>query len=233
MRCLALQHVAFEDLGLFARVLSARGFEIVHRETAIDGLDEALWDDADLVVVLGGPIGVGDVAAYPWLQTTITALRRRLHTGRRTLGVCLGAQLMAAALGARVQPGPAKEIGWSPLTLSDEGRRSPLRHLGGLPVLHWHGDRFELPPGATPLASTGSTPHQAFSLGTHALALQFHPEVDATRIERWLIGHAVELAQAGVDVSELRHATRLHAPALAPAAAAMLDEWLAGGLSRP
>lgn len=226
MKCLALQHVAFEDLGRFAPVLAHHGFEIDLRETAFDGLDPSRWDDADLVAVLGGPVGVGDVAAYPWLQAAIDALRRRLRAGRPTLGLCLGAQLMAAAPGARVQPGPAKEIGWSVLSLTAEGHRSPLRHLDGVPVLHWHGDRFELPAGAVSLASTAITPHQAFSVGTHALALQFHPEVEAGGIERWLVGHASEIAQAGVDVNLLRDATRLHGPALERAGAAMLGDWL-------
>src|SRR6185436_5058732 len=132
-------------------------------------------------------------------------LEDRLSRRRPTLGICLGAQLIARVLGARVYPARAKEIGWHPLQLTSAGEASPLSHLRATSgqVLHWHGDTFDLPAGAAHLASTEVCPHQAFSIDA-ALALQFHLEVDVHRIERWLIGHVCELGVNGVDVAQLR-----------------------------
>jgi GMP synthase (glutamine-hydrolysing) len=231
MQCLALQHLAFEDLGLFAPRLVARGFEIEYRQAGLKPISAHEWESADLIVVLGGPIGAYEVATYPWLQDQIDGLRTRLAHGRATLGICLGAQLMARALDTRVYPGSAKEIGWGGLELSTAGRASPLRHLAGVPVLHWHGDTFDLPAGADPLAATAVTPNQAYALGRHALALQFHAEADPATIERWLIGHTCELGQAGISITGLREQSAALCQAdQASACAAMLDEWLDGAL---
>tara|TARA_B100000378_G_scaffold194194_1_gene158065 strand:- start:453 stop:995 length:543 start_codon:yes stop_codon:yes gene_type:complete len=153
-------------------------------------------------------------------------LERRLARDRPTLGICLGAQLMAAALGADVYPGPAKEIGWAPLTLSEAGHLSPLHPLSAVSVLHWHGDIVELPTGCTALASTPSCPIQAFSRGSNQLGLQCHPEFTAT-IEPWLIGHATELANTGIDPNTLRRDTTRHHSALSRAAEKLWGEWLA------
>jgi GMP synthase (glutamine-hydrolysing) len=230
VRCIALQHLAFEDLGLFAPVLAHAGYRVEYRQAGATPLDIGEWRAADLIVVLGGPLAAYDVQNYPWLGDEIAGLRERLRLQRPTLGLCLGAQLMAAALAARVYPGAGKEIGWMPVDLSDAGKASCLAGLAGVPMLHWHGDTFDIPPEAELLASTPLTPHQAFGFGRNALALQFHPEVDASRIEPWLIGHACELAQSGVDVPHLRarSAVQGHAAYAAVAAAAMLRSWLSG-----
>src|SRR5262249_51014029 len=122
--------------------------------------------------------GVYDSEEYPFLLDELELLRACLQQRLPTVGICLGAQLLASALGARVYPGPHKEIGWSPLSLTEAGAAGPLVALGaGLPVLHWHGDSFDLPAGATLLASTALYRHQAFALGPTILGLQFHPEV--------------------------------------------------------
>ena len=228
MKCLAIRHLAFEDLGTFAPVLRQRGFEIDYREAGIDRITAADEAHADVMVVLGGPIGVYDSPAYPWLSDEMALIRGRLQAARPLLGVCLGAQLMAAALGARVYASGSKEIGWAPVALSPAGAASPLRHLTDTAVLHWHGDTFDLPTGATLLASTSQTPHQAFSVGQHALALQFHAEVDPARFEAWLIGHATELGHSRIDVSTLRAAGQLHSAAQATAGAVVLTQWLDG-----
>jgi GMP synthase (glutamine-hydrolysing) len=226
MRCIALRHLSFEDLGIFEAELRALGWSIDYRQAGVDAVAAQEWLAADLVVVLGGPIGAYELDRYPWLAHEIAHIGRRLQARRPMMGICLGAQLMASALGRRVHAGAAREIGWAEVTLSARGRASPLRHLAGVPVLHWHGDTFELPEGAELLASTSVTPHQAFSIGTHALALQFHPEVDAARIEAWLIGHTVELGAAGIDVSALREASRRLGAASAQAGRGLLREWL-------
>lgn len=222
-----VQHLAFEDLGSFEAVLRERGHAIEVVQAGVDDVGAAIRQ-AEWLVVLGGPIGVYEGERFPFLVDEVEALRERLAARRVTLGICLGAQLMAAALGARVYPGGRKEIGWSALQLSEAGRRSPLRHLEGVPVLHWHGDTFDLPDGSELLASTEVYERQAFRLGSTVLGLQCHPEADPDRFERWLIGHCGELAAAGLDVPTLRRQTQVFGPELARSARAMLAAWLDG-----
>lgn len=219
----AIRHVPFEDLGYFAAPLEEAGYAIRYLEAGLDAPGAA--DNADLLVVLGGPIGVYQTEVYPFLADEIAVVRRRLADGRPTLGLCLGAQIMVAALGGRVFPGGTKEIGWSELTLTDAGRASPLAALDGTPVLHWHGDTYELPDGAVNLASSAVYEQQAFAVGDHGLALQFHPEVTAEGLERWYIGHTVELGVAGVSVIDLRADAARFAAGLADAGRAMLRQW--------
>jgi GMP synthase (glutamine-hydrolysing) len=158
--------------------------------------------------------------------------KQRLAAGQATLGICLGAQLMAAALGGRVYASGVKEIGWAPLALTDAGRDSPLRFLSGelADVLHWHGDTFTLPEGAVHLASTPVCQNQAFAYGPRALGLQFHLEAQGEQIEHWLVGHACEIAGAGVDVAALRRGAQRHGAALREQARRFFSAWLAQAL---
>lgn len=229
-QCIALYHVRFEDLGSFAAPLAEAGYQVEYRHAGAQPLSPAQWRDAALVVVLGGPLGVGDVADYPWLAGEIDGLRERLALGRPTLGICLGAQLMAAALGGRIERrtgadgAPAMEIGWAPLDIPAAG---PLDALRDIPVLHWHGDNIVLPAGIEPLAGTAGTPCQAFAAGSHALGLQFHAEFAERALEEWLAGHAVELARAGAGLAALRRDTAIHGATLERAGRALLRDWLA------
>lgn len=226
---LALRHLAFEDLGLLDPLLRQRGYgRIDYVEAGVDDLARIDLATVDLLIVLGGPIGAHDEAAYPWLHDELQLVRARLASGRPLLGICLGAQLMARALGATVAPMAhgRKEIGFSPVTLTEAGGISPLAALHGQPVLHWHGDQFALPAGLPSLAATALCPHQAFMPHPAALALQFHLEADPRRIEQWLIGHAAELAQAGVDIAALRAEAARHGPGLAAMLGRVLDAWL-------
>ena len=190
-------------------------------------MDALLDAEPDLLVVLGGPIGVYENDIYPFLDDEIALIAARLAARKPILGLCLGAQLMAWALGARVYPGPAKEIGWKPLILTAEGA-GLLAPLKNLPVLHWHGDTFDMPPGAINLAKTDICAHQVFSIGNHALGFQCHPEADGVGFERWLIGHACEISAApGVSVPVLRADTARYAAAAAKAGQVVLRGWLA------
>lgn len=224
-----LRHLAFEDLGTFADAIRGAGYHTTMLDCGVDDLSAA--EHADLVVVLGGPIGAYEDEHYPWLADEIALLRRRLDQSRPTLGICLGAQLMAAALGAKVRAGAmGKEIGFAPITLTPAGETSPLRHLAPslCRPLHWHGDTFDLPAGASLLASTPKYPNQAFAMGQHALALQFHPEFQGYRIEQWLVGHTGELRAERIDRQSFRQDAHVHGAALARQGRAMIDEWLAG-----
>lgn len=222
---LILRHLAFEDLGSFDPVLEKEGYRLIHAEAGIDSLPDPLA--VDLVVMLGGPIGVNDTHAYPYMQAECDWLVPRLAARRPTLGICLGAQLMAAALGARVASMPYKEIGFSALTLTEAGGNSPLSHLGDVPVLHWHGEAFDIPEGADTLAGTAACATQAFAMGPSILGLQFHPEAgELPAFERWLIGHSVELSGAGIDPANLRREARMHGASLKRAGQSMLRAWL-------
>jgi GMP synthase (glutamine-hydrolysing) len=222
VQIVAIRHVAFEDLGVWASTLRGRGHEVSYLDA---GDDYAQAARADLLIVLGGPIGLADHAEYPFLNDEVDMVKERLARDAPTLGVCLGAQIMASALGARVFAGDAKEIGWGILSLTPAAATSPIVALADAPVLHWHGDTFDLPRGATLLASTSATPHQAFAHG-RSLALQFHTEVMGSLIERWLVGHAVELHAAGVNVTALRQLSLRHALPAARAGRAFLDAYL-------
>jgi GMP synthase (glutamine-hydrolysing) len=226
--------VAFEDLGLLDTLLAERGVASRYLEAGLDELSAAALRPADLLIVLGGPIGVYEEAAYPFLTDELAAIQSWLASNKPIVGICLGAQLIARALGMRVFPNRAKEIGIAPISLTAAGRDSPLRALAmaGDRVLHWHGDTFDLPPQAELLASTALTTNQAFRIGDGVLGLQFHIETRLTTLERWLIGHACELAAAGLDVAQLRADAQRHAAPMEAAGRHVLGEWLDRAMAR-
>ncbi len=229
-KALVLSHVPFEDLGTLEAPLLVRGFEIetVDVPTARFPLTQA--QSCDLLVVMGGPIGVYDRQDYPFLDDEVACISERLTSHKPTLGICLGAQLMAAALGARVFSGHSgAEIGWAPLQAAPGSTLpqwfAPLL-APGLSVFHWHGDTFDLPAGATHLVKTENYLHQAFAIEKFALGLQFHPEVTAAGLERWYVGHVCELHHAGINIPTLRSAAQEHGPTLEQAAAHFWNLWL-------
>ncbi|MEW8350795.1 MAG: glutamine amidotransferase [Candidatus Thiodiazotropha taylori] len=222
----AIRHVAFEDLGLLEPLLEELGFEISYVNAW--ELNRKTAETADLVVFLGGPISVMDEVDYPFLSDEIAIARTRIAAAKPTLGICLGAQILARAIGGSVHPGPATEIGWAPLHLSDAGQASILTELGDTPVLHWHGEVCKLPADVERLAHTPDCAVQAFIPGANALALQFHIEAGAYGIEPWLIGHTGEIAHnPGVTVAKLRSDTHQNSASLRSAASKTFQRWLA------
>jgi GMP synthase (glutamine-hydrolysing) len=224
--CIAVRHVAFEDLGLLGPLVAARGYEVRYHDAGVERFDADALTAPDLVIVLGGPIGVYETETYPFIADEIAAVAARIHSNKPILGICLGAQMMAAALGARVAPGPVKEIGYGPLTLTEAGKRSVLAPLGGATVLHWHGDNCELPVDCECLASTPHCLVQAFARTPSQLALQFHLEMEPARFETWLIGHTIELGEAGIDPRLVREQARTLGPAVRDVGSKVLAGWL-------
>lgn len=188
-----LQHVPFEGLGHAEAWARARGHEVavtrLHRDEPTPRAT-----DIDLLVVLGGPMGVGDDTRFPFLRREKRFIEDALAAGRPVLGICLGAQIVADVLGAPVTRNAHDEIGWFPLELTSEGAASP--HLAGWPerftTFHWHGDAFALPSGASRLARSEACENQAFVWGDRVVALQFHPEVTPAGLQAMIDHEAPE-----------------------------------------
>jgi GMP synthase (glutamine-hydrolysing) len=176
MRIQAFQHVAFEDIGSMRQDLLKAGFRLSTTHWYL-GDKAPILDSFDALVVMGGPMGVYDEQEYPWLAEEKGLINSAIDAGKIVLGICLGAQLIACARGAKVTRNPQKEIGWFPLTLQPYLEHNPIAQaLNSIDVFHWHGDTFALPAGATWLASSDACQHQAFSLGDNVFAFQFHLE---------------------------------------------------------
>jgi GMP synthase-like glutamine amidotransferase len=195
-----LQHVAFEPPAAILDWALARGCTVdatrLYEEEPLPSPDAY-----DTLVIMGGPMNVYEYEAYPWLPDEHACIRTAVLAGKTVLGVCLGAQLIAAAMGGRVSRAPTPEIGIFPVTETSACAGSPFAgFLGGaMDVLHWHGDTFSLPPGATHLARSSACAHQAFCLGPRVLGLQFHLECAAAQCRR-LIEHAGESLVPGTWV---------------------------------
>lgn len=191
-RAHALLHVPFEGLGSIEPWLRAAGCELgVTRLHAPDPLPQA--GDVDLLVVMGGPMSVNDESAHPWLAQEKRFIRQCIDAGRPVLGVCLGAQLIAAAMGARVHRARAKEIGWFPVEAVPAHDEATFRFPPRIDVFHWHGETFELPPGALRLARSAACENQAFQLGRSVIGLQFHLEASAASVREMIAACRDEL----------------------------------------
>ncbi len=174
MQAHILQHVPFEGPGIIAPWLERRGADVTY--TRLYQRHRLPRPDAvDMLVILGGPMSVNDEGALPWLAAEKRFIRDAAGRGIPVLGICLGAQLIAAAMGARVGPNRVREIGWFPVRSVPARVRHPLPP-GECTALHWHGETFDLPPGAVRIAESDGCDNQAFALGRNVLGLQFHLE---------------------------------------------------------
>jgi GMP synthase (glutamine-hydrolysing) len=201
--CTVLQHVKKDDLGILEEVFTERDF-LVDRLYAGEGVGaQAL--EASLLFVLGGPMGVEQELLYPFLTQEVSLLKERVAQQMPTLGICLGAQLMAKAAGASIYPQGYDECGWNPLELTEAGTSSCLKLLQDTPVFHWHSETFDLPKGGELLASTSLCQNQAFSIGKNILGLQFHIEATLQKISLFapsftMISGAQERAKQALHV---------------------------------
>ena len=180
LRAHYLQHVPFEGLGSIETWLSASRAEVTVTKFFEDpALPEV--DDLDLLVVMGGPMSVNDEADFPWLKAEKEFIRRAIGKDKAVIGICLGAQLIANAMGAAVRPNGTKEIGWFPIAgMRSDNRRELFSFPQELLVFHWHGETFDLPADALRLAGNAACENQAFQIGRRVIGLQFHLETTPT-----------------------------------------------------
>jgi GMP synthase (glutamine-hydrolysing) len=228
LTAVVLQHAPTIHLGNIRPVLEEHGYTLRIVDVRTEDVDAIPPAEADLVVVLGGEMGAYETEAFPFLVAEQRLLRARLGAERPTLGVCLGAQLMAAALGERVHRGDRTVIGFRTVQPTEAGAGSPMRHFQGVPVVQWHSDTFELPSGATRLASSGDYSNEAFAIGHHALAVQFHPEVTDEMHEQWLADGSDELDEQAIDPETLRRERERYSERMQEASRAAFAEWLEG-----
>jgi GMP synthase (glutamine-hydrolysing) len=231
VRVLVLQHIACEHPGVFSEVMRDRGVEQVPVE-----LDEAEplpdWRQFDAVLAMGGPMGAVDDAEHPWLGPEKQLVRDAADAGRPFLGVCLGVQLLAAALDAPVYPAERPEVGLLPVELTPEGRDDPLFDGVDDPLvsLQWHGDTYDLPAGAELLARSPLVPNQAFRAGERAYGVQFHLEVTGEMAREWaeVPAYRQSLAETLGDEDGARFIADVErrADELHPAARRLFANWL-------
>jgi GMP synthase (glutamine-hydrolysing) len=226
---LIIRHVPYEGIAGFREPVAAAGYAVERIDIADPGFSSLDLSEPDLLIMMGGPMGVYEQDRHPWIACQLRRLRERLAADRPTLDVCFGAQRMAVALGARVYPGTVKEVGFHPVRVLTAGQSSPLRHLEDVPILHWHGDTFDLPDRVELLASSHVYEHQAFRRGANILALQFHAEMgEDPRFKAWIDERPEAVIEAGSDVEGLRALHDQHGPRAVAAGRRLIAEWLEG-----
>jgi GMP synthase (glutamine-hydrolysing) len=229
---LVLRHVPWEGLGAFAEGLDERG-EHWRYVDVFTGVPIPDLTHARAVFIMGGPMGVYEADRYPFLSAELAAIQQAVRIGTPVLGICLGSELLAAALGASVRLNPVgKEIGWRPISPLTEAASDPIfcSFRGEEVVLHWHSDIFELPEGAVALAASSMTPCQAFRWGPTAWGMLFHVEADLTLVQEWLNHPTMRDEAAAIDPQlpqRIVAETPQHQSRLADLRAAILDGLLA------
>jgi len=227
-RALIIRHVPYEGVAGFRPPIEAAGYAIDRIDVTDPAFETIDLRAPDLLIMMGGPMGVYERESHPWIPGQLARLAQRLDADRPTLGVCLGAQMIAAALGAEVYPGPVREIGFHPVEIHNAGRSGPLGALVAVPVLHWHGDTFTLPEGCQLLASSHLYEHQAFRRGPNLLALQFHAEMgEDPRFHHWLENFGDDVTACGRDRHGLRADYDEYGPRAVTVGQTMIADWLA------
>ncbi len=229
MRLHALQHVPFEGLANIEEWAAKANHTVKStRLYANESLPPV--DSFDMLVVLGGPMGANDDTRYRWMRGEKLLIELAIEQGKKVLGVCLGAQLIASVLGAKVYANPVKEIGWFPVELNPPNvRHHPLNVLPQrTTVFHWHGDTFDLPKGATHLARSRACENQAFSVGKNVIGLQFHLEMGMPHIESLLRHAAADITEGDfvMDTEEMLDLAASQAPPLGAALSRFLDSFV-------
>ena len=226
-----LQHIRCEPPGLFSGPLRDRGY-VVETVELDEGGRLPDWREAGLVLAMGGPMGAYDEAAHPWLAAEKRWIAAAVRAGTPFLGVCLGAQLLAASLGAEVRPGDTPEVGVLPVEVTAAGRADPVFGALGLrfPALQWHGDTFAIPAGAVHLARSGAYPSQAFRFGPAAYGVQFHVEVTDAMLAEWAQVPAYQKSAAAVlgdgGFQRLAAAFAADRDSMARSASCLFQAWL-------
>lgn len=229
MTVTVFRHMVGDGLGSLAGIMTRAGVAYEYIDTPradLSGFDALA---PDLLIVLGGSPGVYQKDVFPFLQAELDILKKRMAADRPTLGICLGGQLMAAALGANVYPGTqGPEKGWFPLTLTEDGKKTPVAHLCGsrTSMLHWHGDTFDFPQGATLLASSDKYRHQAFAYGKNCIGLQCHAEITPQQVEEWLVKSAGSVYKGELDIHQVRADTAAHGARLIDQTTLFMMEFL-------
>ena len=226
-KALIIRHVPYEGVAGYREPIEAAGYHVDRIDVTDPEFSQIDLRGHDLLIMMGGPMGIYEQDRYPWIACQMRRLALRLDANLPTLGVCFGAQMIAAALGARVYAGPVKEVGFHPVQVHDHALDSPLRHLIDVPILHWHGDTFTLPEGVELLASSHVYDHQAFRRGKNLLAVQFHAEMGLDeRFNAWIEEWPGSVIEAGGDEASLRQAHAELGPGAVAAGQAMIAEWL-------
>ena len=211
-----LQHIECETLGTIANSLQSAGISAQHIRTFEGQSVPKKMGDAAGLIVMGGPMVVYEQDRHPFLRQEIGLIDQALRGEKPVLGICLGSQLLAAALGARVTKGKKKEIGWHGVTLKEAAKSDPL-WMGVEPsfiAYHWHGDIFELPSGAVSLGSSELTKCQVFRYGHHAYGFLFHIEITEMMIKEMVKTLRDELQEAAIDGREMIEKAKEHLPRL-------------------
>lgn len=231
-KILVFQHVPYEPLGTLDRLLKASGFRIRYVNFARDPDQRPDLSRYAALIVLGGPMNIDDTTTYPNLATEVEILREALAVDMSVLGICLGAQLLAKALGGRVARAPSAEIGWYDVDLTRAGADDPVLSTFAprQRVFQWHEDNIELPTGIDALASSAACPVQAFRHGEHAYGFQFHLEVDRFLVERWLTVPAnqpvLEAERGRIDPDAIRDGTAVEITKLEAQSATTFGRWI-------
>ena len=225
-RAIVLQHDDDITLGNLEPVLRERGFDIHFVDAATEDVTALDPEDGDIVIVLGGEKAAYETEKYPHLVDEMRFIKARIEARKPIFGVCLGAQLMAGALGGRNYKGDKPDLGYQDIKLTEAGLSSPVRHVAGVGMLVWHSDHYTLPDGATLLGTSTAYQNEAFAIGDFALAVQFHPEVNDEMHEVWTQGSRELFAANDVDDEEWRALGRIHNPPMQVASRAMFGEWL-------